>query len=61
MAFLLPRQLLDFGAEHAHGVPAFKIDNLEPIRVIVRTALPRAVRDGAAFRARFSRRTCFRR
>ena len=38
MAFLSLRQLLDHAGEHAYGVPAFNINNLEQIQAIMQAA-----------------------
>jgi len=38
MAFVSLRQLLDHAAEHAYGVPAFNVNNLEQIRAIMEAA-----------------------
>ncbi|GAP36842.1 class II fructose-bisphosphate aldolase [Piscinibacter sakaiensis] len=38
MAFVSLRQLLDHAAEHAYGVPAFNINNLEQIHAIMEAA-----------------------
>ncbi len=38
MAFISLRQLLDHAAEHAYGVPAFNINNLEQIQAIMQAA-----------------------
>ncbi len=38
MALVALRQLLDHAAEHAYGVPAFNINNLEQIQAIVQAA-----------------------
>ncbi len=38
MALITLRQLLDHAAEHAYGVPAFNVNNLEQIRAIMMAA-----------------------
>jgi len=38
MAFVTLRQLLDHAAEHAYGVPAFNINNMEQLLAIMRAA-----------------------
>jgi fructose-bisphosphate aldolase class II len=38
MAFVALRQVLDHAAEHAYGVPAFNINNLEQIQAIMQAA-----------------------
>jgi fructose-bisphosphate aldolase class II len=38
MAFVALRQLLDHAAEHAYGVPAFNVNNLEQIQAIMQAA-----------------------
>jgi fructose-bisphosphate aldolase class II len=38
MAFISLRQLLDHAAEHAYGVPAFNVNNLEQIQAIMEAA-----------------------
>ncbi len=38
MALITLRQLLDHAAEHAYGVPAFNVNNLEQIQAIMRAA-----------------------
>ncbi len=38
MALVTLRQLLDHAAEHAYGVPAFNVNNLEQMRAIMEAA-----------------------
>ena len=38
MALISLRQLLDHAAEHAYGVPAFNVNNLEQIQAIMQAA-----------------------
>ena len=38
MALISLRQLLDHAAEHAYGVPAFNVNNLEQVRAIMEAA-----------------------
>jgi len=38
MAFVALRQVLDHAAEHAYGVPAFNVNNLEQIQAIMQAA-----------------------
>ena len=38
MALITLRQLLDHAAEHAYGVPAFNVNNLEQVRAIMEAA-----------------------
>ena len=35
MALISMRQLLDHAAEHAYGLPAFNVNNLEQVKAIV--------------------------
>ena len=38
MALISLRQLLDHAAEHAYGVPAFNVNNLEQVQAIMQAA-----------------------
>jgi fructose-bisphosphate aldolase class II len=38
MAFIALRQLLDHAAEHAYGVPAFNVNNMEQVHAIMQAA-----------------------
>ena len=38
MALVSMRQLLDHAAEHAYGLPAFNVNNLEQIQAIMQAA-----------------------
>lgn len=38
MALISMRQLLDHAGEHAYGVPAFNVNNLEQMRAIMLAA-----------------------
>ena len=38
MALVTLRQVLDHAAEHAYGVPAFNVNNLEQMRAIMEAA-----------------------
>ena len=38
MALISMRQLLDHAAEHAYGLPAFNVNNLEQVKAIMEAA-----------------------